>query len=240
MTPVFEIGTGRLPIGSRIALHGYSRTSFIQTEIAGGERDLVANFMPGFHRGTITQYHPHGMGLAKWPVYAHDAESLGGISGGPMIDVNSSAVHAIVCSGLDEPGYDGFGYGTATDLDAIVDWRLRMFGDKSFRDLAKDGKVNLALDFGTQSGERLPPRQPINPSTQAMRRFNNGTCRCVQTHAPKPPQPECPPALHSATRVPFQTGARALPAVQPKPSARFKTTELIARRNCEARSRSFR
>lgn len=34
--------------------------------------------------------------------------------------------------------------------------------------------------------------------------------------------------------------ARALPPVQPKPSARFKTTELMARRSCEARSRSLR
>ena len=34
--------------------------------------------------------------------------------------------------------------------------------------------------------------------------------------------------------------ARAEPPVQPKPSARFKATELSARRTCEPRSRSFR
>jgi hypothetical protein len=54
----------------------------------------------------------------------------------------------------------------------------------------------------------------------------------------------------TATRIPacasfndpraVSNRARAQPPVQPKPSAKFRATELMARRSCEARSRSLR
>lgn len=139
--PKFRLGTGRLRRGDLIVTFGYSNTQHSEIPSVGEQgKSLILNFRPDFYRGTIEDYYPDGHSIAKgWPVYRHDADILGGISGGPLVHLADSAVYGINCTGFEK-------YGTATAIDALLDWPIDFLRGVSLRDFASERPDLLTLE----------------------------------------------------------------------------------------------
>ena len=68
------------------------------------------------------------MTLSKGPSYVHTADTLSGISGGPVIRIRTGAVHGVQCCG-------DRGHGVATDVGGFVDsWRIDLLGGETLRE----------------------------------------------------------------------------------------------------------
>lgn len=127
--PILRLGTDELPANEPIAMYGYSRTK--SRKLHRDDRDLPAllvSFLPRFYRGCIDAHYPGGFGLTKWPVYVHTAQSLGGISGGPMIRISNGAIYGLLSSGSEQ-------YGVATDIRHLLDWPIPFLSGLSLRAL---------------------------------------------------------------------------------------------------------
>jgi hypothetical protein len=123
---------GELAPGEHVSIFGFSNTKVTERppNQEGEHPGLHLAMDPKFYRGTIDALHPNGFGLARGPVYVHTAETLGGISGGPMLRLLDSGVYGITSSGSVE-------YGTATDIRIILDWPLMFLDGKTIRQLAQ-------------------------------------------------------------------------------------------------------
>jgi hypothetical protein len=123
---------GELAHGEEISIFGFSNTKVIERQPTqeGKHPGLQLAMDPKFYRGTIDALHPNGFGLARGPVYVHTAETLGGISGGPMLRLLDSCVYGITSSG-------SVLHGTATDIRIILDWPLMFLDGRTLRQLAQ-------------------------------------------------------------------------------------------------------
>lgn len=132
--PCFRLGTDILNPRELVFTLGYSKTQLVRVPSGGTlGQSLAVNFRPDdYYRGVVEGYYPEGHGIAKgWPVYRHNADILGGISGGPLIRASDSAVYGINCSGF-------AGYGTATVVQPLLDWPIDFLDGQTLRSLSRD------------------------------------------------------------------------------------------------------
>ena len=135
----FVLGDGEMAPGDRVLSFGFSHTDATDLECdrPGALPGLSLEMWPAFHEGAVDGFYPDGFGLAKGqPVYVHSAETLGALSGGPVLSGKDGLVYGVTCSGCEE-------YGTATDLRAILDWPIPFLEGKTLRNLAAGGLVSL-------------------------------------------------------------------------------------------------
>jgi hypothetical protein len=134
----------RLPLSARfaspgtaVAAHGYARNQWHDYESEGAPA-LTVNLVPRFHRGHITEHLPNGRGMSPWPHYVHDAETGGGISGGPLYDMQSKAV-----CGVNSTGLDNVEFSTAVDIRVALDWPCPFADNRTLRALGANGTIDL-------------------------------------------------------------------------------------------------
>ena len=123
--------------GAAVAAYGYPRSQWHDYE-ANGAQALTVNFVPRFHRGHITEHVPDGRGISKFPHYVHDAETGGGISGGPLYDMDRKAVCGVNSTGMDDAQHS-----TATDIAVSLDWPIPFAEGQTLRQMAAQGYVDL-------------------------------------------------------------------------------------------------
>jgi hypothetical protein len=134
----FVLGDGVLGAGERVLTYGYSHTKVEDRDgLVPGTLGLTVDWNPAFYEGEVDDFHPDGFGLAKAPVYVHTAETLGALSGAPMLRLADSAVYGVTCSGSQE-------YGTAVDVRAFLDWPISILDGRTLRSLASEGAVSMA------------------------------------------------------------------------------------------------
>lgn len=125
--------------GSYVASYGFARSQWHEEKGEGEElADLSMNMVPRFHRGTIEEHLPQGRGLSKSAVYVHDAETGGGISGGPLFDMTTKAVCGVNSTGMDDTPYS-----TAADIRAALDWPIPFAGNRTLRSFAAEDAISL-------------------------------------------------------------------------------------------------
>lgn len=126
------LSEGELVAGEDVSIFGFAHTKVTERESTreGKHPGLHIEMDPKFYPGTIDALHPNGFGLARGPVYVHTAETLGGISGGPMLRLLDSGVYGITSTGSAQ-------YGTATDIRVILDWPITFLEGKTIRQLAQ-------------------------------------------------------------------------------------------------------
>lgn len=134
-----KLAEGQLPVGEPTCVFGYSRTihADLEPERPHGLPGLHLSMDPMFYAGRIDAYHLDGFGLARGPVYVHTAETLGGISGGPLLRLSDSAVYGVTSTGCEA-------YGTATDIRELLDWPITFLGNATIRQLAGNVATNEA------------------------------------------------------------------------------------------------
>jgi len=127
---------GELAPGERVSIFGYSRTTATDRPAVedGALPGLHLAMDPQFYLGAIDKLHPSGFGLARGPVYVHTAETIGGISGGPLLRLADSGVYGITSTG-------SVLYGTATDVRVLLDWPLTFLDNKTLRQLAQESQA---------------------------------------------------------------------------------------------------
>ena len=135
--PCWPLGTRPLPPGSPIVTHGFAGTDWQSYESERGEPALAVNLKPRFYRGTIADHVPTGRGITPWPIFVHDVDGGGGISGGPMIDVETGAVRGVNGTGM--PGV----YATAADISYVLDSPFQPGGELTLRLLSSRGIVAI-------------------------------------------------------------------------------------------------
>jgi len=138
MIPRMPLSTRLVPAGGYVAAYGYPRSQWHETANEVGPPDLAMNVSPHFHRGKIVEYLARGRGFSRWPHYVHDAETGGGISGGPLIDVANGAV-----CGVNSTGIDNTEFSTAVDIRVALDWAIPFANGRTLRSFAAEGVVEL-------------------------------------------------------------------------------------------------
>lgn len=126
--------------GTYVAGYGFARNQWHEVKQDGEELpEIWMNMLPRYCRGTIVEHLPDGRrGISPWPIYVHDAETGGGISGGPLFD----AVRGGVC-GVNSTGMDNAQYSTAVDIRAALDWPIPFAENRTLRYFAEQGMVDL-------------------------------------------------------------------------------------------------
>jgi hypothetical protein len=134
------LGTGPLSVDAGVFVYGFPQTRVEERELPGKEElGLALEYFPRVCHGKITDYHPTGVTIGKEPAYTHTADTLSGISGGPLIRTRTKVVHGITRSG-------DHGFGVATDVRAILNgWPIKFFGGKSIRQHAHADSGTIAL-----------------------------------------------------------------------------------------------
>ena len=115
------LGGSSIAPGAAIYVYGFQGTRIEERELpATSELGLGLAYFNALCPGTVTDYYPNGITLGKEPAYAHTADTLSGISGGPFIRKRTMAVHGVTRSGEKC-------FGVATDVRAILnDWAYRV------------------------------------------------------------------------------------------------------------------
>jgi hypothetical protein len=125
--------------GTYVAGYGFARNQWYEVKESDEElADLSMNMVPRFCRGTILAHLPEGRGFSRWPIYVHDAETGGGISGGPLFDI----VRGAVC-GVNSTGMDNVENSTAVDIRVAFDWPIPFAQNRTLRYFAEQGMVDL-------------------------------------------------------------------------------------------------
>jgi hypothetical protein len=97
------------------------------------------NMVPDFHRGRIDEHLANGRKpFSEAATYVHDAETGGGISGGPLFDMTNKRVCGVNSTGLNKAPYS-----TAADIRTALDWPIPFAGNRTLRSFAADGSVDL-------------------------------------------------------------------------------------------------
>jgi hypothetical protein len=143
-SPAFVRRTVSGSAGYRAAAGGHSSYGYSHTKIDEWEVPETANLgmrmemWPALHHGSIDHHSPNGFSTVKnAPVYVHDAETLSGLSGGPLLNPADSCVYGITSAG-------SVAYGIATDIRAVFDEPIPFIeGEPSLRDLAGAGIVSI-------------------------------------------------------------------------------------------------
>jgi len=123
------LGFSRLGIGTAILAYGFAETDVQEFEQPDNPAlGLGLRYWPKRYPGQISEHRPNGVTLSKGPSYVHTADTLSGISGGPLIRTRTGAVHGVQCCG-------DHGHGVATDIGAIVDsWKVDLLGGETLRE----------------------------------------------------------------------------------------------------------
>jgi hypothetical protein len=138
MVPRIPLSTRLVPDGARVAAFGYAQSQWHETANEVGPPDLAMNVTPRFNRGGVVEYVSQGRGNSRWPHYVHDAETRGGISGGPLIDISSGTV-----CGVNSTGIDNTSFSTAVDIRVALDWAIPFANGRTLRSFGAEGVVDL-------------------------------------------------------------------------------------------------
>jgi hypothetical protein len=129
----------RLGPGSAVIAYGYAETKVDEFELPDSPAlGLGLQYWPKHNQGRISEHCPSGVSLSKGPSYVHTADTLSGISGGPLIRKRTAAVHGVQCCGEK-------GYGVATDVAGLVDsWKIGLLGGLTLREhAASHGEIEI-------------------------------------------------------------------------------------------------
>jgi hypothetical protein len=112
------IGGAALPLGARVALYGFPNTKH---EVRPGLPDrpgLGLAFDSAFNEGEVIDRLANGSLLPGNPVYVTSCEAPPGMSGAPLINLETGLVHGVLSSSI--PG----SHSVCTDIGAILE-RIR-------------------------------------------------------------------------------------------------------------------
>lgn len=133
---VHRLGTKRLPEGARVVTYGFSRTEVVtDVDPVTGLRRHGMNFRPRSYDGVVEDYVPSWPGSKGHgsPVYVTNVRTEGGISGGPVVNVEDGAVYGINCASIGgEPPCSW-----AVEVAAILDWPIDFVGGATLRELSQ-------------------------------------------------------------------------------------------------------
>jgi hypothetical protein len=124
-----RLGASRLRSGAPVLAYGFAETEVDEFEQVGNPAlGLGVKWWPKRYNGRISEHCPNGVSLSKGPSYVHTADTLSGISGGPLIRTGTGVVHGVQCCGER-------GYGVATDIASIIDsWKIDLLGGETLRE----------------------------------------------------------------------------------------------------------